>query len=123
MKSHHDLTVWRAAIALAKSVYEKTRGFPKEELYGLTSQMRRACTSIASNIAEGSARQGTKELIQYLYIASGSANELDTHAEIAKEVGFISAAEARTIQRDTEEVLKMLRGLIRSLKKKEAAVS
>lgn len=85
MKSHHELKVWRTAIKLAKSVYELTREFPKEELYGLTSQMRRAATSIASNIAEGAARNGTKEFIQFLYIAVGSANELDTHVEISKE--------------------------------------
>ena len=121
MKSHHDLTVWRASIALAKSVYEIARSFPKDELYGLTSQIRRASVSIASNIAEGSARQGTKELVQFLYIAAGSANELDTHFEICREVGFISENNTKAIQKDVSEVLRMLRGLIRSLKATPAA--
>jgi four helix bundle protein len=121
MKSHHDLTVWRASIALAKSVYEVTRSFPKEELYGLTSQIRRASVSIASNIAEGSARQGTKELVQFLYIAVGSANELDTHLEICREVGITSDKDSKAIQHDISEVLRMLRGLIRSLKATPAA--
>lgn len=121
MKSHLDLTVWRASIALAKSVYEVTRSFPKEELYGLTSQIRRASVSIASNIAEGSARQGTKELIQFLYIAAGSANELDTHFEICKEIGLTSETDSKAMQHDISEVLRMLRGLIRSLKAAPAA--
>jgi four helix bundle protein len=121
MKSHHDLTVWRASIALAKSVYEMTRSFPKDELYGLKSQIRRASVSIACNIAEGSARQGTKELVQFLYIAAGSANELDTHFEICREVGLTSEKDSKSIQQDIAEVLKMLRGLIRSLKAAPAA--
>jgi len=121
MKSHHDLTVWRASIALTKSVYEITRSFPKEEMYGLTSQIRRASVSIAGNIAEGSARQGTKEVVQFLYIAAGSANELDTHFEICREVGFTSEKDSKAIQHDISEVLKMLRGLIRSLKAVPAA--
>ena len=116
MKSHHELKVWRASIELAKSVYELTRAFPQEELYGLTSQMRRAATSIASNIAEGAARNGTKEFIQFLYIAVGSANELDTHVEIGKAVGFAPLEEGSLLQKDIAEVLKMLRGLIRSLR-------
>jgi four helix bundle protein len=106
----HDLTVWRAAIALAKSTYDLTRSFPREEIYGLTAQMRRASVSIASNIAEGSARQGTKELIQFLYIATGSANELDTHAEIATAVGFMSDSEKEVFRNDVAKVLKMLGG-------------
>ena len=84
MKSHHDLKVWHASIQLAISVYGLTRKFPDEERYGLTSQIRRAAISIASNIAEGSARQGTKEFIHFLYMAVGSANELDIHAEIGR---------------------------------------
>ena len=106
VKSHHELKVWRTAIKLAKSVYELTRELPKEELYGLTSQMRRAATSIASNIAEGAARNGTKEFIQFLYIAVGSANELDTHVEISKEVGFMSLEKGSLLHGTLRKCLK-----------------
>ncbi len=79
MKTHKDLEVWKQAIELSKQVYELTRTYPKEEMFGLVSQMRRAAVSIASNIAEGAARQCNKEFVQFLYIAVGSASELDTH--------------------------------------------
>jgi four helix bundle protein len=76
---------------------------------------------MASNIAEVSARQGTKELVQFLYIAAGSANELDIHFEICREVGFTSEKDSKAVQHDISEVLKMLRGRIRSLKAAPAA--
>lgn len=76
MKSHKDLDVWRSAIQLAKSVYDVTRSYPKDEVFGLVVQMRRAAVSIASNIAEGAARQGDKEFVRFLYLALGSASEL-----------------------------------------------
>lgn len=116
MKSHHDLDVWRTSITLARRVYQTTRLFPKDELYGLTGQMRRASVSIASNIAEGAARRSTREFIQFLYVASGSANELDTQIEIAKEVELGERSSMESLQEDTTRVLKMLRGLIRSLR-------
>ena len=78
MKSHKDLDVWQAAIELAKTIYHTTRSYPKEERYGLVTQMRRSAVSIAANIAEGAARHGTREYIQFLYVAVGSATELDT---------------------------------------------
>ena len=83
MKNHKDLDVWQQAIDLAQHTYEITKTFPKEELYGIVSQMRRSAVSVASNIAEGAARQGNKEFIEFLYIASGSASELDTQIEIS----------------------------------------
>lgn len=78
MKTHKDLDVWKKSVDFVTIIYKETQSFPKEELYGLTSQMRRAAVSIPSNIAEGSARQGNKELVQFLYIALGSVVELDT---------------------------------------------
>jgi four helix bundle protein len=116
MKSHRDLDAWKVAIALAKAVYEVTRGFPKEEVYGMTSQMRRSAVSIASNIAEGAARQGTKEYVQYLYVAVGSASELDTQLEIAQGVGLGDAASLVKVQEEANRVTMILRGLIRALK-------
>ncbi len=117
MKSHKDLDVWRAAIDMARDIYELTQAYPKEEQYGIISQMRRSAVSIASNIAEGAARQGTKEFIQFLYVAVGSANELDTQIEISKTVNMVDAARLNAVQDRLTRVTMMLRGLIRALKK------
>jgi four helix bundle protein len=78
VKTHRDLDVWRTAIDLAKEIYEVTRHYPKEEVFGLVAQMRRCAVSIPSNIAEGAARNSRKEFLQFLHIALGSAAELDT---------------------------------------------
>jgi four helix bundle protein len=83
VRSHRNLKVWQESISLVEGVYRLTATFPKEELYGLTSQMRRAATSVPANIAEGAARKGTRELLQFLSIATGSLSELDTHLEVA----------------------------------------
>ena len=88
MKSHKDLEVWKQAVSLAGLVYEVTKGFPADERFGLTTQMRRAAVSIASNIAEGAARHSDKEFVRFLHIASGSASELDTQLEIAELAGI-----------------------------------
>jgi len=87
-KTHKDLDVWQSAVAVAERTYRLTRTFPKEEVFGLTAQMRRSSVSIASNIAEGAARRGAKEFAQYLYVAAGSASELDTQLEIASRIGL-----------------------------------
>ncbi len=92
MKSHKDLDVWKAAVALAVDVYTLTKEFPQEERFGMGSQMRRSTTSIASNIAEGAARQTQKEFAQYLHIALGSSAELETQIEIAKRVNLCREA-------------------------------
>lgn len=88
-RKRHDLLVWQEAIQLVKMVYEVTAGFPRDELYGLTSQMRRAAVSVPSNIAEGAARFGTKEFLQFLAIARGSLSEIETQIIIANRLGFI----------------------------------
>jgi len=100
---------------LAAQVYPLTARFPKEELYGLTSQIRRSAVSIPSNIAEGAARHSRKEFIQFLHIASGSVAELETQLLLAIRMGFISSG---SIISHVEEVRKLLLGLLRSLKKK-----
>ena len=99
---------------LATHVYSLTSRFPKEELYGLTSQMRRSAVSIPSNIAEGAARHSRKEFIQFLHIASGSVAELETQLALASRMGFLST---NTALAQIEEIRKMLLGLLRSLKK------
>lgn len=118
MKTHKDLDVWREAIDLSKKVYWLTKMYPKEEMFGLSAQMRRAGISIASNIAEGAARQGDKEFLKFLYIAAGSASELDTQLEISKGIDVGNPTEIAAIQGSLEAVSKMLQGLIRSVKQR-----
>ena len=116
MKSHKDLDVWKAAVSLAKDIYVLTATFPKEEIFGMTAQMRRCAISIASNIAEGAARQGDKEFIQFLHIALGSAAELETQLIIAGEVKLGSPALLKSLDKDLTRIRQMLRGLVKSLK-------
>ena len=118
MKSHKDLTVWQEAVALAGLVYQVTRGFPEDERFGLTNQMRRASVSIASNIAEGAARQSQKEFVRFLHMASGSASELDTQLEIAELAGLAESATIAPLRTKREKVSKMIYGLIRSIQDK-----
>lgn len=113
--THKDLAVWKKSMDLAAHVCSLTARFFKEELYILTSQIRRPAVSIPSNIAEGAARQSRKEFIQFLHIASGSVAELETQLLLATRMGFISRDNPLP---QTEEVRKMLLGLLRSLKKK-----
>jgi four helix bundle protein len=120
MKSHKDLDVWQAAIDLAKVTYRLTSNFPREEQYGLVSQMRRSAVSVASNIAEGAARQGEKEFVQFLYMALGSASELDTQLEIAMGVGLAEKRVVCELQDNVGAVARMLQGLIRSVKQRLA---
>lgn len=115
VSTHKDLNVWKKAMDLAAQVYSLTAKFPKEELYALTSQIRRSAVSIPSNIAEGAARHSRKEFIQFLHIASGSVAELETQLLLAIRIGLLSGDH---IISHVEEVRKLLLGLLRSLKKK-----
>ena len=114
MKNHYDLDVWKKSIELVKDIYEVSKFFPKEEMYGLTSQIRRAAVSIPSNIAEGASRQSNKEFIQFLYIALGSCSEVETQIIIAKELFFINDIES--ILNRIKEIKKMINGLLRYIK-------
>ena len=89
-RAHRSLPVWNAAIDVVPAVYPLTANFPRDEQYGLAAQMRRAAISIPSNIAEGAARSGTKELLHYLSMAAASVSELDTPLEIAARLGYLS---------------------------------
>ena len=102
------------AMGLVESVYKITLVFPKEELFGLTSQMRRAAISIPSNIAEGASRAGTKEFLQFLHIARGSASELETQLLLAGKLGYLSAA--ADLMANPASVKRLINGLIRALK-------
>ena len=119
MKSHKDLDVWRLAVDLAVDVYEVTKAFPKEERSGMVAQMRRSAISIASNIAEGAARQGNKEFRQFIHIALGSASELDTQLEIATRVNLTGLESLQRLQATTIRINQMLRGLSRSIRNEE----
>ncbi len=88
-RAHHRLEVWKLSRTLVTDIYKLTKSFPKEEVFGLTAQIRRSAVSIPSNIAEGAARSGSKEFAQFLSIARGSASELDTQLLIAADLGYI----------------------------------
>ncbi len=121
MKSHKDLDVWRLAVDLATEVYKVTKSFPKNEQYDMVSQMRRSAVSIASNVAEGAARQSSKEFTQFLHFALGSASELDTQLEIAIRVDLAKPGVLEKLQASTTRIGQMLRGLARSVRKKDGA--
>ncbi|WP_165020874.1 MULTISPECIES: four helix bundle protein [unclassified Dysgonomonas] len=116
MKTHKDLIVWQKGIELVKSIYEITDSYPKSEQFGLVSQLRRCSVSIPSNIAEGCGRNSDKELIQFLYIALGSASELETQVIISVELGFLEKNKAESVEILVNEIIKMVSSLIKSIK-------
>jgi four helix bundle protein len=118
VQSFRDLHVWQRAIQLSVSIYRVTQGFPREELYGLTSQIRRAAVSIPSNIAEGNGRMGTGEYRQFLGIARGSNFELQTQIEIARALGYGNPKLLDEAEGLSFEVGKMISGLLNALKDK-----
>jgi four helix bundle protein len=116
IKTHKDLDVWKKSVSLVTLIYEMTKGFPKDELYGLTNQIRRSAVSIPSNIAEGSARKGNKEFAQFLYIGLGSLSELETQLIIATNLKYISSEKSEIIMNDLNDIRRMLVGLIKYVK-------
>ena len=118
LSDYKELELWQKAMAVAKQVYQMTVHFPKEEIYGLTSQMRRAAVSIPSNIREGSARSGSKEFLQFLSIARGSAAELETQLILASQLGYSACNE--DILTALTSVRQMINALMRSLREKRA---
>ncbi|MBN8576338.1 MAG: four helix bundle protein [Cytophagales bacterium] len=115
MNNYKDLIVWQKSIDLAVKIYESTKEFPKEEMYGLTSQVRRSAVSIASNIAEGAGRNSKKEFNNFLGISNGSSCELDTQLIIANKVNFLDTQALENIQSDILEIQKMNWALQKSL--------
>jgi len=116
MKSYKELIVWQKSFELTKEIYKITVNFPREELYGLVSQMRRATLSIPSNIAEGFSRSYTKEFVQFLKIAFGSGAELETQLLLAKELKFLRNEEYNSLDQTLQEIMKMLNKMISTLK-------
>lgn len=115
IKSHRDLIAWQKSMELAVVIYEYTADFPRYELYGLTSQIRRAAVSIPANIAEGQGRRSKPEFSQFLVNARGSLLELDTHLELALRLKYVSAGQYERIHRQVAEVGRIMNGLLRSL--------
>lgn len=115
LKHYRELVVWQKGIDLAEAVYRLTRRFPKEELFALTSQLRRAVISVPSNIAEGQGRGSTKEFVQFLNIANGSLQETETQLILADRFDYISSGELAEVLDRSAEVGRMNQGLIRSL--------
>ncbi len=112
-RTYKDLDIWKKARSLVKEVYLVTRNFPKDEMYGLMSQMRRCAVSIPSNIAEGYGRQFKKETIQFLHIARGSLFELETQFFIASDLGFIETEQLEKLTLQLDDCKKLLNGLIK----------
>jgi len=116
IKSFKQLKIWQKWIEIVKEVYTLSNKFPKDELYGLTSQMRRSAVSIPSNVAEGFKRYHSKEYRQFLYVALGSAAELETQLIIAQELGFISEDKLSIISEKIEHLSRMISSLLNKLK-------
>ena len=115
IRSFRDLEIWQRGIILTEVVYESTKAFPKEELYGLVAQLRRTAVSIPSNIAEGFARRHNKEYKQFLHISLGSCAELTTQVIIASKLRYIADKAAAAMVNEIEEISKMTMGLIKKL--------
>jgi len=115
VRSFQDLDVWKKAIDLAEAIYRASGGWPKEERYGLTQQIRRSAASVSANIAEGAARNGTREFLQFLGIAKGSLAETRTFLILAQRLGYLEAAIVPDLLGHSEEISRMLAGLTKSL--------
>jgi four helix bundle protein len=115
IKTYRDLDIWKAGILLVKVVYKLTEKFPKQEMYGLVSQMRRSTISIPSNVAEGFRRYHNKEYKQFLYISLGSCAELETQITIAKELEYIDIDKETVLLEKLDHICRMISNLIKKL--------
>lgn len=114
-KGFRQLTVWQKAYGLTLEIYRLTKAFPKQEIYGLTSQLQRAAVSISANIAEGYERNHRKEYLQFLFIAKGSLGEVETYLLLAKDLGYLSNSDYLAIDEKRKDASRLLKGLIKSL--------
>ena len=114
-RTHKDLKVWEKSIDFVTTIYKITKNFPKDEIYGLVSQLRRASVSISSNIAEGAVRNGKKEFVQFLYIALSSASEVETQLIISYKLNYIPKDEYEMMINEVHSISKMIQGLIKSV--------
>jgi four helix bundle protein len=123
MEDFKNLTVWSKAHALTLSVYQRTRAFPKDELYGLTSQIRRSAASIGANIAEGCGRRSDPEMRRFVQIARGSASELEYHLLLARDLSLLTPDEFKLLDSGVLEVQRMLAALVQCLERSVLARS
>jgi four helix bundle protein len=117
MKTHRELDVWKDSITFVLSVYKTTSPFPREEMYGLTNQLRRAAVSVPANISEGAARNSLKDYIRFLHISFGSLSEAETLLIISKSLGYISISDFEDLQGKINKISSQISGLIKSLSK------
>lgn len=120
VKSYQELVVWQKAMDLVEAIYQATKDFPKEEMFGLTSQIRRAAVSIPSNIAEGQGRNSTKEFRHHLAIAYGSLQEVETQILIAARLGYLTKPDQEMLIQLTEEIGRLINGLSNALLQRQA---
>ena len=118
MRSHNNLDAWQRSIDFVTEIYKSTETFPKDERFGLTSQIRRAAVSIAANMAEGAARRSDKEFLQFLSHAQGSASEVETELLIAFKLGFIEKPNYDRLFEELDRIGRMITGLSNHLKQK-----
>ena len=119
MRNFEDLEVWQLAHTLTLEIYRLTKSFPRDEIFGLTSQIRRASGSIGANLAEGCGRWGEAELARYVQIAMGSASELHNHLRLAKDLGFVSEADYQITLTALTSIRKMLTSLLQTLRRSQ----
>lgn len=119
-ETYRDLVVWQKSIQLVKQIYLATKNFPREELYGLTSQLRRAAISISSNIAEGKGRFSTPDLLHFFTQARGSLLEVETQIIIAQELEYLSPSSGKELLSLTAEVGRMINGFLRTFRNQDA---
>ena len=123
MRNYTKIEAWKLADDLTVTIYERTRTFPKEEMYGLTSQVRRASYSVPANIVEGSSRESKKDYLHFLYIARGSLSETQYFVHLAGRLGFLSSAQTADLHTQTKIVFGCLHGLIRAVEKEAGKLS
>ncbi|MBN1198108.1 MAG: four helix bundle protein [Bacteroidales bacterium] len=118
MESYQGMEVWQRGMKIAELIYQLTRSFPKEELYGMTSQLRRSATSVPANIAEGWGRNNNKEFVNFLRIANGSLREMETHLILAQRVNLCTLNQAEPILQESQILSKQILNLKRSISPK-----
>jgi four helix bundle protein len=123
MRDYTKIEAWKLADDLTVAVYERTRSFPKEEIYGLTSQLRRASYSVPANIVEGSSRESKKDYLHFLYIARGSLPETQYFIHLAGRLGYLSSDEVASLHGQTKLTFGCLHGLIRAVEKEAGKLS